>query len=359
MSDQAVHQLSIGEVLELLQLEFPDVTISKIRFLESRGLVEPQRTASGYRQFSDADIERLRWILLQQRDHFLPLKVIKQMLDNGMEHPPGGIPAQPSLFDDGSGTELGSANCRSERPMSSDHPTGGGPGAAGRNSASTPPSNAPGPAAGRAESRPTQQGSRADQLPESSRSASQADGASVKPEAESGRSDRSLSTPADVVAALQEDPRPAKQSKATAAASPPAPDVSAILASPTGPRMTAEDLCVATGLTEELLSELEGYGLIEPIMVAGEREYSPESRAIADIAARYVELGVEPRHLRMYKVSAEREAGFIEQLTMPLVKRRNPAAQNEAIERAAELASMGTQLHASILRRRLGPSFRD
>jgi len=123
--------------------------------------------------------------------------------------------------------------------------------------------------------------------------------------------------------------------------------------------MTAEELCVATGLTEELLSELEGYGLIEPIMVAGEREYSPESRAIADIAARYVELGVEPRHLRMYKVSAEREAGFIEQLTMPLVKRRNPAAQNEAIERAAELASMGTQLHASILRRRLGPSFRD
>ena len=73
--------LSIGEVLGLLQTEFPDVTISKIRFLESQGLIDPERTPSGYRKFYDADIERLRWILVQQRDHFLPLKVIKDRLD--------------------------------------------------------------------------------------------------------------------------------------------------------------------------------------------------------------------------------------------------------------------------------------
>ena len=73
--------LSIGEVLSLLQSEFPDVTISKIRFLESQGLIDPERTPSGYRKFYNPDIERLRWILTQQRENFLPLKVIKDRLD--------------------------------------------------------------------------------------------------------------------------------------------------------------------------------------------------------------------------------------------------------------------------------------
>ncbi len=82
--------LSIGEVLSVLQEDFPDVTISKIRFLESQGLVCPERNASGYRQFRDADIERLRWILRQQRDNFLPLKVIKQTLERGVDVPDAG-----------------------------------------------------------------------------------------------------------------------------------------------------------------------------------------------------------------------------------------------------------------------------
>ena len=73
--------LSIGEVLSLLHEEFPDVTISKIRFLESQGLVDPERTPSGYRKFYEPDIERLRWVLRQQRDAFLPLKVIKDRLE--------------------------------------------------------------------------------------------------------------------------------------------------------------------------------------------------------------------------------------------------------------------------------------
>jgi DNA-binding transcriptional MerR regulator len=72
--------LSIGEVLSLLKDEFPDVTISKIRFLESQGLLDPERTPSGYRKFYETDVDRLRWILRQQREHFLPLKVIKGRL---------------------------------------------------------------------------------------------------------------------------------------------------------------------------------------------------------------------------------------------------------------------------------------
>lgn len=73
--------LSIGEVLTRLRSEFADITISKIRFLESEGLIDPQRTPSGYRKFTTNDLERLRFVLLAQRDQYLPLKVIKENLD--------------------------------------------------------------------------------------------------------------------------------------------------------------------------------------------------------------------------------------------------------------------------------------
>lgn len=81
--------LSIGDVLSLLREEFPDVTISKIRFLESQGLVNPERSPSGYRKFYDQDVERLRWVLRQQRENFLPLKVIRDRLaQEGGDLPP-------------------------------------------------------------------------------------------------------------------------------------------------------------------------------------------------------------------------------------------------------------------------------
>ena len=98
MTDRAY--MSIGEVLALLQSEFPDVTISKIRFLESQGLIDPERTPSGYRKFYPADIERLRWILREQRENFLPLKVIKDRLDSGEplgdSEPTVAVPTVPS-----------------------------------------------------------------------------------------------------------------------------------------------------------------------------------------------------------------------------------------------------------------------
>src|ERR1700735_5528957 len=72
--------MSIGDVLTSLRVEFPAVTISKIRFLESQGLVNPERSPSGYRKFYEHDVERLRWVLRQQREHFLPLKVIRDRL---------------------------------------------------------------------------------------------------------------------------------------------------------------------------------------------------------------------------------------------------------------------------------------
>ena len=81
--------LSIGEVLGLLLEEFPDITISKIRFLESQGLISPERTASGYRKFYNDDVELLKVILTEQRRNFLPLRVIKDRLNSGQIDPTG------------------------------------------------------------------------------------------------------------------------------------------------------------------------------------------------------------------------------------------------------------------------------
>ncbi|MEW2358490.1 MerR family transcriptional regulator [Spirillospora sp. NPDC029432] len=82
MSAQAAPApMTIGDVLGLLRPDFPDITISKIRFLEAEGLIEPQRSPAGYRKFCDADVERLRFILTSQRDHYLPLRVIRQQLE--------------------------------------------------------------------------------------------------------------------------------------------------------------------------------------------------------------------------------------------------------------------------------------
>src|ERR671913_1058785 len=85
--------LSIGEVLAQLRPEFSDITISKIRFLEAEGLIHPERTPSGYRKFSQSDVQRLRFVLAQQRDNYLPLRVIKEHLDaidRGLEPPDTG-----------------------------------------------------------------------------------------------------------------------------------------------------------------------------------------------------------------------------------------------------------------------------
>src|SRR5436309_6200920 len=87
--------MSIGEVLVTLKTEFRDVTISKIRFLEGEGLIDPERTPSGYRKFAPEDVERLRQILRMQRDEYLPLKVIRERLEQ--EDHPDQTPAAASV----------------------------------------------------------------------------------------------------------------------------------------------------------------------------------------------------------------------------------------------------------------------
>jgi DNA-binding transcriptional MerR regulator len=94
--------MNIGQVLDQLRADFPGVTIPKIRFLEDKGLIKPERTAAGYRKFTSEDVDRLRYVLRMQRDHYLPLKVIGEHLDaidRGLEPPPidSVVPTVPKV----------------------------------------------------------------------------------------------------------------------------------------------------------------------------------------------------------------------------------------------------------------------
>jgi DNA-binding transcriptional MerR regulator len=102
--------MSIGTVLNVLREEFPEVTISKIRFLESEGLIEPQRTPSGYRKFSVKDVERLGHVLRMQRDHYLPLKVIREHLDALERGEDVRLPSVGRQRDGGEGERTGLAD---------------------------------------------------------------------------------------------------------------------------------------------------------------------------------------------------------------------------------------------------------
>jgi DNA-binding transcriptional MerR regulator len=328
--EPAAQHLSIGEVLSLVQEEFPDVSISKIRFLESQGLIAPERTASGYRKFYDPDIDRLRWILRQQRDHFLPLKVIKKMLDQGVGT--AGEESQPSLFEDGAPPARPPAAEGRGAPDPAE-PPGADPADDGR--------EAPAPPA-RDGDEPTPRS------PAHPAVASAPAGSGAGRRAATREPRQGHATPADVVAALQEGPAGSRAGTGRRRSV-------ATTAMTATERLTREELLEASGLDDVQLDELERYGLLSAVTIGNSQTYDAEGLEVARLAVRYAALGVEARHLRMYKVAAEREAGFVEQLVVPLLKQRNPTARQQAATRVDELAEMGAELHAALLRQRLGP----
>ncbi|MFH8976719.1 MerR family transcriptional regulator [Streptomyces sp. NPDC017890] len=221
--------MSIGTVLNALRDEFPDVTISKIRFLEAEGLVEPRRTPAGYRKFSAHDVERLGQVLRMQRDHYLPLKVIREHLD---------------------AMERGEA--------------------------------VPLPKLGR-----------------------QRDGEPV--------------------------PDPAE--------------------GPTAARIGREELLAAVGIGEQELKEWESYGLLAPLP---DGAYDAEVVTVASLVVQLGRFGIEPRHLRVMKAAADREAGLVDQVVAPLKRHRNPQTRAHAEARTMELAGLAVKLHAALVQSALG-----
>jgi hypothetical protein len=117
--------------------------------------------------------------------------------------------------------------------------------------------------------------------------------------------------------------------------------------------MTAEELLKATGLTARQLTDLEGYGLIAPDSIDSTPYYGDDALIVARTAATFMRHGVEARHLRMYKVAAEREAGFLEQLIMPILKQRSATSHHDAVAMLDDLVGLGDTLRQAMLRHAL------
>ena len=302
--------MSIGEVLGILKPEFPDITVSKIRFLEGAGLVQPDRSASGYRKFSEDDVARLRFVLRAQRDQYLPLRVIRQRLSDleqiGGLDARGGEPAP--------GVAPGTA-----RPGPAPVPTGHG-GAAGPSPAGTP--GAPGlPPSGTFPAAPGRAGS-----------AGGAGGAGV---------------PGGPWAAGAG----AAGAGAATAGNQAVPAAGAFGAAPSDAQFTRDELCRAAGATVEQLLQLESFGLVSA-RGSGERGawYGGDDLVLLRLARELADYGLEARHLRMYKLFAEREAALFEQVVAPLVRQRNPEARARARDTIEVLAQLGGRMRDLALR---------
>lgn len=346
--------LSIGEVLALLQESFPDLTITKIRFLESQGLINPERTPSGYRKFYEFDIERLRWILRQQREHFLPLKVIKGRLDgadgnvaNGAED--GPEQAQLTLAPDSSKSDPppvwmadhARATAESTTTTASSPAQAKAPAATPPVVAAEPtPDPTPAPAAKPpVASAPVAKPHKAASPPPPTHASTVKSAPVIPPKATPGAKHDASAT--------KEATMP-PSNKAVAASRPLDLGVSGI-------SMSLPELAKATGLSDSQLEELEDFGLIESDKAGPEPIYAEEALVVARHAKVFFDLGVQARHLRGFKVAADREAGLLEQLILPLLKQRNPQARQEAIDNLERLATAGDAMHGALLHLALRP----
>jgi DNA-binding transcriptional MerR regulator len=341
--------LSIGEVLSLLQDEFPDVTISKIRFLESQGLVDPERTPSGYRKFYDADIDRLRWVLRQQRDAFLPLKVIKGRLDSqpgpSDEETDGGVEAEdlgeelagPDVIVDDA-TEQVVADEMSEaqgggaeEPV--DHQLGG---REERLFDAGPPYSEHGKPAG-SDDRPGLHR----RSPAGQRGTARTIGG--------GQAARHGQRRSDGAAGVREE-RPPGSHRAGAGRVARADLGGEARSRADEHDLTLDELLEEAGVDVEEVRELEGFGLITPKVIGGSHYYTRDAAIVARLASAFARHGVEARHLRAYKGAADREAGLVEQVIMPLIRQRNPEARQAAAQAVEELSHLGGELRAVLLR---------
>ncbi len=320
---------SIGEILALLQDDFPDVTISKIRFLETQGLITPERTSSGYRKFYEADLSRLRWILTQQKDNFLPLKVIKNRLDSGdhdiVETPPRE--SEPILVLPGFETASTTA------------PVAAAVSAATGEAQRAPQSDtSPTPGAGLVHSLDTPEGARSGETSESS-GIDALD--SIVGEHEPSPAEESTSELSSQPKALT--PRSADGSTA---------DPQRFLSQGSALSMTLTELGEAAGLSTDQVEDLDQFGIITARSQGRDKIYGEDALQVARLAAAFAQHGLEARHLRMYKVAADREAGVFEQMLLPIA-RNQAAGRPIAAMKLSELARLGDGMREAMLRQSL------
>lgn len=308
--------LSIGEVLGLLLEEFPDVTISKIRFLESQGLISPERTSSGYRKFYGDDVELLRVILTEQRQNFLPLRVIKDRLETGEIDPTGEQHRPESDQPDETARPAESSGSGQPEP-GSDVPSSAvasHPAARARPAAADDPPIADGGAAAAT----ADHDDAADEIDEA---ADERDGA---------------------------DPIPASQSDDAAAQLLP------------GVLLDRQELCSMVGMTESELDQLENFGVIQSTADGGAAPvYDDDAVEIAKPACAFLRAGIDARHLRTFRTAAEREASLYEQIITPRFRQRNPESRAEALAQLRQLDGLGAKLRSALTKQALAHHFKS
>ncbi len=291
----------------MLLEEFPDVSISKIRFLESQGLIDPERTPSGYRKFYDADVDRLRVILREQRQNFLPLRVIRDRLesgqidDSGQMTPPRGL-RNVTVLETG---QPARANAVATSGSTSNYDTSYDETGDLIIAAGTVVPTAHHPAA-----QPQMR-------------------IAPSPPPSNGRASAPSTGPA--TAPTQ-----------TAAATPARADAQpgALLGS---------ELCARVGITNAQLAELVSFGLVSGSGTGPNALFSAVEVAVVTAAAGFLTRGVDARHLRQWKRSAESEAAIFEQLILPLIRQRNPQSRQLAANSIRDLSAIGGELRAAIL----------
>lgn len=372
MSDRSQNYWSIGEVLSLLQDEFPEVTISKIRFLESQGLIDPERTPSGYRRFYQIDFDRLQWILTQQRDHYLPLKVIRDRLEAGEWH---------STAEDRPGPDDGTRqmtllapviNIRNGEPSSPGDASG-----ASADESDTEQFEASEPAEGDASDESgSVQGSGDSEDPSKS-----ADGAASPSAAAAGEATRAAHA-ATVAApgATSDDQNNAADSAGTDSVestsssddadtvAPPAgkdhvvvaadkgadvvesPATQAMADVDPGIALTLDEIAEASGCDVAMIRELERFALVKGRTVGPTVLYDGEALTIARHASQFRTFGLDPRHLRTFLVGAEREVALLAQVVEPLRHRRDPETRRKSVETMEDLTDLAASLRAILMR---------
>ena len=363
---------SIGEALALLQKEFPDVSISKIRFLESKGLIAPERTAAGFRRFSQADIDRLVAILKLQRDQYLPLAVIREQFTGEPEARRGGRRGrtgararqdQPSLGLDGEDQ----VEVEVEDPETASRPPAPEPRALrvvqDLDPDPEPPSIEPaeaGPAA-----QDDQEKAPAPTLSQESGLellvASTATAFAHVPLVPAQELNRPPTAPAQTV----QDGEP-PQTEPGEAEAPSAgqsrgrkgrkrsKDDGAVEEAPEAPvevtgNLTPRDFIAQAGINAAFLAELELYGIVKPTKEHGLLTYDAELVELARVAKSLDALGLGPRHLKSLRVSVEKEFGLIEQLVATQLGAGGTRAKRKAAETARALEEQSERFRRQLL----------
>ena len=323
--------LSIGEVLDALKEHFPDVTISKIRFFEAQGLLVPERTPSGYRKFYAADLERLRIILAEQQERYVPLTAARSTVQAPASQ---REPTRPRTPRPGPPDEFFSPDDDSDDIEGGDIESGSMYDGVDLGSGRHPAQRVTG-----VRSSPPVVGS-------------------VRTEAGHPTARRSpLAALRRVPAPLNNEPEPEREHMSGHRRTVHAPneDAETSIEPDFAVVYSSDELIAATGATSALVDDAIRQGFLHGRSVFGETEFDDGDRRVLESLVVFAAHGIDPRHVRVFLHAAQREADLYVQATLPLLRRRPRVGVNaeDPFRRFGDLERAGATLRTVVVRRAL------